>query len=439
MFNDIINVYCDSRESWIEFNEKFKTEFGRDDLLQPTLNFIFENVKFVLYADFTNTNLPFKVESLLLDGCRPDLIFYSTKLKNIILLIEDTKTAPVGNAQKQRLPRPTIAYLQKIPFIYLSSFNGVDQSQKKERTITGVFKEIALKNEKSFITRDNYDLNVIIQEIVNEDIEKYIIKNYVNLNDTLKKTKIRIKDVNTNFFVNLKRIINYDFNVVNVFEKNGNYYIVKKNSEVAKFLNIEDDFYLILGKAWKDDGNYSDPFVGGGFSFCLLNDNSENRKKVVVFSSHNYNTKKLLNNNSKIFLMLEKCDILIDIHGEKFDLSKIKHDKKEIFEYKKDSESLSTYFKHKELIESGENVIFCQYPHGSWGSNDGLNNNKRDEKRPDLIIEGKPKGIESKEKLSDVYSHLKQYGNMHDEYVYINENCEFKEEYSHIKIRKVTE
>jgi hypothetical protein len=89
------------------------------------------------------------------------------------------------------------------------------------------------------------------------------------------------------------------------------------------------------------------------------------------------------------------------------------------------------------MINEGDKIIFHQFPHGSWGSNDGLNSNKRDEKRPDIISLKRPKGVEVKKCLSDVYKHMEDYGILHDEYVYIYEDCNKKNKYNDIIIERV--
>ena len=135
---------------------------------------------------------------------------------------------------------------------------------------------------------------------------------------------------------------------------------------------------------------------------------------------------------------LELCDFLYDGNGNLFDLKNVKYYSKEKFKYTGDSESLATYVRHKQLFDDGEEIGFVQYPHGSWSSKDGKNSNKRDEKRPDILCKSKPNGIEVKYELSAVYNHLKKYGKLHDEYVYMLDDCNILSEYNDININKVT-
>lgn len=439
MFNNIINVYCDERNAYITFENKFKCFRKRDNDNQPFIEFICNNYIFKVYADFTNTNLPKKVVELLTKGCRPDYIFYNENDDKIIFLIEDTVTAPVGNAQKQRLPRIIIPFIEKIPLLYVTPNDGFDASQNIYRKLTGILKELKIQNPNSIISPSDFNIEFIINDIINSNIDKYIIKKMVNLS-IFNKTKVSIKRTEYEFVIELISLINNDNNIVNVFEEDGNIYLIPSNSNVAKYLKISEDFILIIGRAWKPDGNTSDPFTGGLFSLGLLNKSTSNQKKIVIVSPHNCNlckTDKLINKkNNKLTQALELCDILFDGNGEMFDLKQIKYLSDENFEYNGDGESIVLYCRHIEILKNNEKNVWVQYPHGSWGSKDGLNNNKRDDKRPDIICESHPNGIEVKLKLSDIYKHVKKYGIIHDEYTYGIHDCIIDNSYE-INLRKV--
>ena len=436
-----IAIYCDARDSFFDFIKSFHCSEMRDKDNQPIIQFCIKNTKFNVYADFTNTNLPKKVSDLLIQGCRPDFIFYDLNKNKILFLIEETSTAPVGNAQKQRLPRPIISYIEKIPFIYICPNTGVDQSQKMNRVLTGVFKQLKKLNPLSFITPAEFDIKMIINDILNNKIEKYIIKNMINLQTEFAKTKVSTKKSEYDKINDLISSVNSDKNCVNIFEQKGNCFLIKKSSNIAKFFNQKNDFILVFGAAWKPSGGYSDPFAGGLYSIGLLNKHSKSQLNVIIVSSHDcdtYDTWDVINKNNKMTQALELCDFLYDGNGNLFDLKNVKYYSKEKFKYTGDSESLATYVRHKQLFDNGEEIEFVQYPHGSWSSKDGKNSNKRDEKRPDILCKSKPNGIEVKYELSDVYKHLKKYGKLHDEYVYMLDDCNILSEYNNININKIT-
>jgi hypothetical protein len=434
-----IQIYCDSRDSWIDFIKTFSCNKNRDINGQPFISFVVEKTTFEVFADFTNTNLPKKVENILTIGCRVDYVFYNPNKDNVVLLIEDTKTAPVGNAQKQRISRPILSWINKIPFIYVSPKKGQDASQKQIRTETGVFKKLKTLNKESFISNEQFKLEKIINEIITFDLEKYLIRNMIDIELCYGRTKPKVSGVNSLITSKLKEIIINDELTCNIFEEKGSVYLTKKSSNVARFLNIDYDFILIIGSPIQKNGSISDPFCGQLHAVTLLNNNSK-KLPIIIFSPKKcdrISSGKIKKQNNKLTQGLQYCSMVIDNEGNKISLKDIKYVCEEIFEYKGDGESVATFIKVQSIINEGDEISFTQFPHGSWGSSDGLNSNKRDEKRPDIISLKRPNGIEVKKCLSDVYKHIERYGILHDEYVYIYEDCNKKNKYNDIIIEKV--
>ena len=238
----------------------------------------------------------------------------------------------------------------------------------------------------------------------------------------------------------LKEIIINDELTCNIFEEKGSVYLSKKSSDVANFLNIDyDEFILVIGSPIQKNGLVSDPFCGQLHAITLLNNNSKKLPIIIVSPKkcERITSGKIKEQNNKLTQGLQYCTMVIDDKGDKIFLEDIKYVCEEIFEYKGDGESVATFIKVQSMINEGDKIIFNQFPHGSWGSNDGLNSNKRDEKRPDIISLKRPKGVEVKKCLSDIYKHIEDHGILHNEYVYINEDCSKNNKYSDINIEKV--
>jgi hypothetical protein len=434
-----IQIYCDSRDAWIDFIKTFSCSKNRDINGQPYISFVVEKTTFEVFADFTNTNLPEKVKNILTIGCRVDYIFYNPNEDNIVLLIEDTKTAPVGNAQKQRISRPILSWIYQLPFIYVSPEKGQDASSNQTRTETGVFKELKTLNKESFISNEQFNIEDIVNQVIRFDLNKYVIKNMIDIGKSYGRTRPKVSGKNSILTSKLKEIISNDKLTFNIFEEEGSVYLTKKSSDVANFLNIDYDFILVIGSPIQKNGTLSDPFCGQLYAIALLNNNSKNLPIIIVSPNNcgRISNGKIKKQNNKLTQGLQYCKMVIDNEGNKIFLEDIKYVCEEIFEYKGDGESVATFIKVQAMINEGDKIIFHQFPHGSWGSNDGLNSNKRDEKRPDIISLKRPKGVEVKKCLSDVYKHMEDYGILHDEYVYIYEDCNKKNKYNDIIIERV--
>lgn len=423
----VIDIFCDDCSTWDELNSIINVVQKRMyDTNEPYVEFNLFNITWRCFIyGMNNTDLlPPKLKKASEEGCRPDIWFYDRKNDTILLGIEQTATAPVGNALKQRIVRALWALENKIGFIYVSPQIGMDQSQKKVRKQTGPFLQLSKVNPLSFITPDKFNLKNILEEISQNNIEKYKLSHDFNFNN-LGKSKVSVKKTEVALFTKLFFLINSDEMVYNVVEKKGNIYMVDKTSKTAKLLGFSENTILIIGKCWKskDSSGYSDPLAGGILMMWYINKWLGNHNQIVVVSTHDcqkYNTIGLISNNNKMTLSLSKVNYLMDACGVKH---QVKHDNFDTFKYRGDDESIATYCRARDLRNQGNILNFIQYPHGSWSSKDGNNTQKRDKKRADIYYDGALNGEEGKTKLSDVYKHIKKYGLIHDYYYYLTEDC----------------
>jgi len=437
-----VQIFCDDITVW--FDESIQdTNIERcvvENTGEPYLRFSLLGINWELYVyGMNNTDMvPNKIKCASYDGCRPDIWFYDPQKDKILLAVEETSTAPVGNAQKQRIPRPLWAIDNDVPFIFVSPKYGMDNSQGKKRKITGPYRKLFDKNPNSFITPEEYNLRSILFDISKNNLNQYKIESPLNL-EPLKKTKITVKGV-TSEFNKIKTLIDSDVEVLNVIEERGNIFLVPKNSVTGKKLKLKEDTILLIGTAWKSSNKSSgpsDPFAGGVMMVYYVNKWFGNVYDVMVLSTHDckkYNFEKLVKQTNKMTLALSKINKVMDLCGNVEEVSYVSN---EIFKFKGFDESIATYCRYQELISENINVDFCQPPHGSWSSKDGMNTQQRDKKRADIYYDGAPNGEEGKTKLSDIYKHITKYGLIHDRYYYIVEDVKVKEDLKH-KVHKVS-
>lgn len=437
-----IRVFCDDVTVWMDKSlpHKIVQRLKNNETNEPYIKLELFNIcwEFYIYGMNNTSMLPKKIKEASYDGCRPDIWFYDPQKDMILLAVEETSTAPVGNAQKQRIPRPLWAIDNGVPFIFVSPKYGTDNSQGKERKITGPFRKLLDKNSNSFITPEEYNLMGILFDISENNLNQYKIESPFNL-DTLKKTKITVKG-DTPELNKIKTLINFDVEVLNVIEERGNIFLVPKNSVTGKKLKLKRETILLIGMAWKSSNKSngpSDPFAGGIMMVYYINKWFGSPYDVMVLSTHDckkYNLEKLVKQTNKMTLALSKINKVMDLCGN---IEEVSYVSNEIFEFKEVDESIATYCRYQELISENINVDFCQPPHGSWSSKDGMNTQKRDEKRGDIYYDGAPNGEEGKTKLSDIYKHIGKYGLIHDRYYYIIEDVNVKD-YLKYKIHKVS-
>lgn len=414
-----ISVFCDDASIWESFSLHFNINRLITSYGEPYLSFTKENFIFniYLYGNNNTNEVPKKIINVINEDIRPDIIFYDNQNDKILLYIEETMSAPVGNALKQRIPRVIYAILHEIPMLYVSPEHGMDNSQNCIRKITGVLSEIMSCNKNSFITHNKFSLLTIINDIIENNLKKYTVKYNFNL-QSLGKRKVSVKKNNYEYVNNIINMINSDDNIHNIIEESGNIFLVKKKCDLSQYLNIDHDFILLLGSLWKRNGKgYSDPSSGGIYMTYLINKMTKNYPLYVVNTKSGIDYKKVLSNNNKMVFSLSKTDGLITESGI---IKNIRHNPVRNFKFKQFDESISTYTRVMDLLGKGVKIDFVQYPHGSWSSNDFKNTTKRDTKRCDLIY-GEIKE-EGKVYLSQINDYIKKYGDDCDYYYYIYED-----------------
>jgi hypothetical protein len=423
----IIDIFCDDCSTWDELNsitEVVRKRINKTN--EPYIEFKLFNIlwRCFIYGMNNTDLLPQKLKNASHEGCRPDIWFYDRNDDKILLGVEQTLSAPVGNALKQRITRPFWALENNVGFVYVSPIIGMDQSQKKTRKQTGPFLQFRKLNPSSFITPDEFSLETILEEISINDIEKYKLSHNFNFKK-MGKSRVSVKKTNVSFLTKLFSLINGDDMVYNIIEPKGNIYMINKDSVTAKHLDLNQETILVIGKCWKskNSSGYSDPLSGGILMMWYINKWLGGNTQIVVVSTdecQKYNTIDFICHNNKMTLSLSKVDFLIDSCGISHN---VKHVDIDTFKYKGDDESIATYSRAQDLRKQGITLDFIQYPHGSWSSNDGKNTQKRDKKRADIYHNNAINGEEGKTKLSDIYKHIKKYGLIHDYYYYLVEDC----------------
>jgi hypothetical protein len=171
------------------------------------------------------------------------------------------------------------------------------------------------------------------------------------------------------------------------------------------------------------DGGPSDPFQG---TVGLINLLGKEYNKVFI-STHNTNlnsTDKLISGTGKTSTKLNEFNYIIDLTGSFYKPNVVDIKVKEFKCVPKLGESDVLWLWKRQLPK--HEILFEQFPGGSWGGVDNLV--RRDNKREDMkyrLVDGKIKSVEGKEKLSDIKTHIKKYGDTDDIYICINNNTNF--------------
>ena len=392
-----IKIFVDDASCWEELSSKFTTLRKRvDSTGEPYLEFSYAGVKFqtFIYGLNNTSELPTKIMKIIEDGCRPDYFFYDGDSDEILLAIEISDTAPVGNAQKQRIIRLLHFIKLNLPFIFVTPFVGFDNSQKIKRIITGPFDELRKTNPNSLIESKSFKIFDIITKIVDNNHQYYI--NQSNLNFEKKgKNRPRFKNSPCHEIQNLKKIVCDDSQVFNILEGAGNSYYIPEKSNTATFLGLSQDSIIIFGKYFKPNDAYADPSIGNIYLAHYVKHFLKSSIKIYVVNTHP--TKKSIDILLKEKNKLTQALSLIDgIFCCELKLKKVFYDKKYFSEYKGDDESIATYVRVQNLLKEGKKLTLINYPHGSWTSKDGNNTGKRDEKRGDIYYNEINKGEEGK-------------------------------------------
>lgn len=424
-----IKIFVDDASCWEELTSNFSISRKRvDSTGEPYLEFIFGNILFESYIyGLNNTSeLPNKIIKIIEEGCRPDYFFYDNELDEILLGIEISDTAPVGNALKQRIKRLLHFIHLKIPFIFVTPFVGIDNSQKKKRKITGTFNELQKTNPNSIIESKSFEISDILSKLVYNNHGYYINKSNLNF-EKKGKSVPKFKNSPCHQIQNLKNNVCNDSEVFNVLEPKGNIYYIHGKSKTAEILGLSDNSIIIFGKYFKPNDTYSDPSIGNIYLVHYVK--LFLKSPVKIFAINTHPTQKsidiLLKEKNKLTQALSLIDGIFCCELKQ---KKVFYDKKYVCRYKGDDESIATYVRVQDLLKEENKPSLINYPHGSWTSKDGKNSGKRDEKRGDIYYDKISKGEEGKIKLSDIYYAIEKYGDIHDFYYYLDEDCEIKKE-----------
>ena len=134
----IYQIYCDSFDILTKY--LFKTKEHFQSIIRHNNTYIFkighDEFRFV-HID-KNKVLPEKVEKALQKtNGQPDYIVYNLEEEKIELVVEDTATAPIGNAMCQRMDKILPLFFSKdrdYGVVYLAPADGWDG--KKQRSVT---------------------------------------------------------------------------------------------------------------------------------------------------------------------------------------------------------------------------------------------------------------------------------------------------------------
>jgi hypothetical protein len=436
-------LYCDSTQEYEDIinsliNEKinYTEEYNINDELVLILTIPKYNLTFEVRWFYSQSDCPKSVIGLLTKGCKPDL-FICNEDKEIVLIVESTKTAPVGNAQKQRLAdRVVLPIIENIPFLYISPSTGIDQSQKTERKETGIFKIIKDLYPDNFLPLEDKSILSMLESLSEGDTTKYIPKSDLlsSILDRTYRSQISVMKKDLGKLWTSSPIKNK----FEILKQSSLGVIESKNILLCphdRFIEIFPDLtfqtpnnvIIFINRGLKGkDGGPSDPFQG---TVGLINLLGKEYNKVFI-STHDTNlnsTNKLLwtsKRTGKTSTKLNEFNYIIDLTGSVYKPNVVDIKVKEFKCVPKLGESDVLWLWKRQLPK--HEILFEQFPGGSWGGEDNLV--RRDNKREDMkyrLVDGKIKSVEGKEKLSDIKAHIKKHGDTDDIYICINNNTNF--------------
>ena len=437
-------LYCDSTQEYEDIinslsNEKinYTEEYSINKEIVLILTIPKYNLTFEVRWFYSQSDCPKSVRDLLTKGCKSDLVFCNED-KEIVLTVESTKTAPVGNALKQRLAdRVVLPIIDNIPFLYISPPTGIDQSQKTERKETGIFKIIKDLYPDNFLPLEDKSILSMLESLSVGDITKYIPKSGLLssiFNITYRsQTSFKKKDLGKLWTSSPIK------NKIEILKQSSLGVIESKNILLCphdRFIEIFPDLtfqtpnnvIIFINRGLKGkDGGPSDPFQG---TVGLINLLGKEYNKVFI-STHDTNlnsTDKLLwtpKRDGKTSTKLNKFNYIIDLTGSVYKPNVVDIKVKEFKCVPKLGESDALWLWKRQLPK--HEILFEQFPGGSWGGENNLV--KRDDKRGDMEYTlGDSKEIikvEGKGKLSDIKTHIKKHGDTDDIYVCIENNTNF--------------
>jgi len=418
-----LKCYCDSSQEMIEFIDSLKIYqlisdydyYYNNEDVSVTHCFEYNGNIFEMraYGIFSQTILPKNIKKFIDDAFKPD-IFICDEDDNLIISIEKTSTAPVGNAVNQRLHRLFYALKNNIPYSYILPKSGYDQSQNMERENTGVLKIIS-ESFNGFNPIFLYDNN-----IVEEDA-----KRYESLLDLITEGKI----INYSFTINseLNNIPNWSksektapknkefYNKIKEIFKSGKSPYTKAPFSIVDIkedsgINIPMGKYgLICVPGYKKNGTYSDPNCGDIATFSSFIREFIGLEKIIIYifqDKSNLTKKKFLSQNNKLVKMCKIYSDYVILHDESI-ISNGEISLKltsESSENKVGEDTVTILLALPATLDNEFKLEYIQCPSGSWTYNAIDNNVKRDDIRPDVIIKSinKTISISSKKDIKDL-------------------------------------
>tara|TARA_X000000368_G_scaffold6009_1_gene4619 strand:+ start:1663 stop:3105 length:1443 start_codon:yes stop_codon:yes gene_type:complete len=449
-------IYCDSSQEYAElvdslrnaditFEEWF-SEINRE--IVANLKIQDWNLQLECRWMFSQSDLPNSVIDLMENDIKSDLIFCNQN-KEVELIIEVTSTAPVGNAMKQRSQRYMYPINNEIPFLFISASEGIDQSQGTRRTETGIFKLIKDYYPDNFMENSSSVLSDILKKYILEDQFLSSITPDSSLsNDIINKTTAKAKK-----FFKYSDILSYDkeeakllfnqsslcetinhilANSVSVIESVN---IFKMSSEnfIAIFPHIEinrnQEVIIFINRLIKTDGSYSDPAQGN--ANIVKSFFPSDRYTKIAISTHPVidGLKEIFRQrmivSSKLTRILSDFDIVFDADLDIIPISRTINN----FIYNPKIGESDVSLAYEKLLPLGSTIHFRNYPGGSWGSTN--NNQHRDEDRPDLKYSlpnhDRIVTVESKSTLKGIKEDIEKKGDIWDEYVFYEQDCDYSE------------
>jgi hypothetical protein len=421
MKNINIKCYCDSSQEMIELMDSLREHnlinnydyiYDNNDI-SITHSFNFDNTRFNMkaFGIYSQTNMPKTIKSYIDDAFKPD-IFFCDEDDNLIISMEKTSTAPVGNAINQRLHRLFYAVKNNIPFKYILPNTGFDQSQNMERKNTGVLPIIAesFNGFNPVFFYDSKNSGDEYKEILN------IIKSNKEINYSLDIKKINESE-KPNWSKSDKTIPKnkaFYTKIKDLFQSGKTLY----KGAPFSIINIDDtdipgipsgEYGIICVPGYKKNGAYADPNCGDIATFSSFLKEFTNIKNIIVYlfeDRSNLDKDKFLKQNNKLLKMCKLYTDYVVLHDESVILNneiniKISNQNSE---NKIGEDTVTIILALPATLENEYKLNYIQCPSGSWTYNAVDNNVKRDDIRPDIIITKDDKiiSISSKNDIKDL-------------------------------------
>jgi hypothetical protein len=423
-------IYTDSHQEIIEFLKIMKDNSiisnihrkVNKDLNTFEYSFLFNNFEMLFNVSgvYSQSKLPDNISKFISLNFKPD-IFFCDESDNLIISIEKTDTAPVGNAINQRANRFIYPYENKIPIYYIFPEKGFDASNDNQRVVTGSFNKLYLELKNKLLYSYNNEKELVDIYIKILDILCGISK----FDYKFDEIKLKFDKFTSKWTKSIKTKPNNDkcYNLIkNICSTNKSYSIVDGSpfyvveTEKLSFdernifpKNIEKKIGIIVIQGFKKNGSYSDPNTGeiSLFSF-LLKKYGISDIFLYIFSEKAPKKEIFIQNKNKITnLSKQYVDCVILYDGELIFNYEIKKTKKNKSKNKFGEDFVTSYFASMSLFNDNIYLKYIQCPGGGWTMGHKNNNIRRDESRNDLTLEFLNQKItldfENKEKVKDLF------------------------------------